>query len=105
MDETERRRHKQLDHNERHGITPRGVEKAIADILEGAVVPGMPGRGRQRKVAESRADYTLSGYDGDPKKVAARIAELEQKMYECAKNLEFEEAARVRDEITGLTAL
>ena len=106
MDETERRRNKQLAHNQQHGITPQGVKKAVADILEGAVVPGMPARGKQRhKVTEARAEYKLSVDRNDPKQVAARIAELEQKMYECAKNLEFEEAARVRDEITQLTSI
>ncbi|MGS2722694.1 excinuclease ABC subunit UvrB [Porticoccus sp. GXU_MW_L64] len=104
MDETERRRRKQMAHNEQHGITPKGVKKAVADILEGAVVPGMPRKGRLQKVAEAKAEYTLSAAMDDPKQQASRIAELEEQMYQCAKNLEFEEAAKIRDQIAKVRA-
>ncbi|WIO75378.1 excinuclease ABC subunit UvrB [Porticoccaceae bacterium LTM1] len=104
MDETERRRAKQVEHNLEHGITPQGVKKAVADILEGAVTPGVPGMGRSRarKVAESAAEYDVAKLVADPKKLAAKIEQLEKKMHQCAKDLEFEEAARVRDEIERL---
>ena len=104
MDETERRRNTQLEYNERHGITPKGVKKTVADIMEGAV-PGMPGKGRQRKVAEDRASYSATQYTDNPKLAAARIAELEQQMYDCAKNLEFERAAQIRDEIIQVQSI
>jgi len=98
IDETERRRAKQIAYNERHGITPRTIRKAVADIMEGAV-PGAGRRGRrQEKVAESRAGYQVR----DPRQAEKLIRELEQKMYAHARDLEFEEAARLRDEIARI---
>ncbi|GAB6041055.1 excinuclease ABC subunit UvrB [Endothiovibrio diazotrophicus] len=98
IEETERRRRKQVAFNEKHGITPKGVKKRIADILEGAV-PGAPMSPRQyAKVAEESAPYVAMG----PEQVGKKLKELEQTMYEHARNLEFEEAAKVRDEIRKL---
>ena len=98
MDETERRRHKQLAYNTAHGITPRSIQKAITDIMEGAH-PGAPDTARHfAKVAEAVAEYAAQS----PEKLAQRLKKLEQQMYERARNLEFEEAARLRDEIQGL---
>ena len=96
--ETERRRKKQLAFNEKHGITPKGVKKRIADIMEGAI-PGAPMPAREyAKVAEEAAPYVAMG----PEQVGKQLKELEKKMYEAARNLEFEEAARIRDEIRKL---
>ncbi|MCC7254376.1 MAG: excinuclease ABC subunit UvrB [Dokdonella sp.] len=100
IDETERRRNRQLEYNAVHGITPRSVERRITDVMEGARDSAATERGRgrggvMRKVAESAADYQLL----NPEQLAARIRELEARMYKHAQNLEFEEAARVRDEI------
>ncbi|CAG1771839.1 partial UvrABC system protein B, partial [uncultured bacterium] len=100
IDETERRRNRQLEYNAAHGITPRSVERRITDVMEGARDSAATERGRgrggvMRKVAESAADYQLL----NPEQLAARIRELEARMYKHAQNLEFEEAARVRDEI------
>ena len=96
--ETERRRKKQLAFNEKHGITPKGVKKRIADIMEGAV-PGAPTSPREyAKVAEEAAPYAAMG----PEQVGKQLKELEKRMYEAARNLEFEEAARLRDEIRKL---
>ncbi|MCV6626959.1 MAG: excinuclease ABC subunit UvrB [Cellvibrionaceae bacterium] len=98
MDETERRRAKQLDFNKEHGITPKGIVKSVADIMEGAQAPGK-GRGRRLdKVAEKAGTYDISN-DQDPWQT---IKELEAKMMQHAKDLEFEEAARVRDQITRI---
>ncbi|WP_439509842.1 excinuclease ABC subunit UvrB [Marinimicrobium koreense] len=99
IDETERRRTKQLAHNEEHGITPMGIRKSVTDIMEAGPVPGSGAR-RQRKeaVAEKRARYEVE-QEGDPLKA---VAKLEQAMYQAAKNLEFEEAARLRDQIEKL---
>ncbi len=98
IDETERRREKQLAFNESHGITPKTVEKNVADIME-AAYPGSPGTAkRYAKVAEEAAEYAAM----TPAQMAKQVKALEKAMYEHAKNLEFEEAARVRDELKRL---
>ena len=101
MDETDRRRAKQVEYNLEHGITPKSVQKKIADIMEGAREPA-PGRTRskqrgmtERMVAEDPADYASL----DAHSAAALIRKLEAQMYKHAQNLEFEDAARLRDEI------
>ncbi len=95
IDETERRRAKQIAYNEQHGITPKGVEKRIADIMEGGYA-GVPGSPKQfAKVADEMAEYAAMA----PGELAAEIKRLEEKMYEHARNLEFEEAAKLRDRI------
>jgi excinuclease ABC subunit B len=99
IDETERRRAKQEAFNEAHGITPRGVTKAITDILDGAYGPAAA-RGKGKKVAEKKGSYDVAL--DDPKAVAARIKQLEADMMAKARNLEFEEAARIRDQIHQL---
>ena len=100
MDETERRRTLQLAHNNQHGVTPKSINKAVADIMEGAYAS--PGKGkRSRKVAEEAAAYDLDS--GQPiKNIAAEIKRLEQAMYQHARNLEFEEAAKMRDRLGKL---
>nr|VFJ56828.1 MAG: excinuclease ABC subunit B [Candidatus Kentron sp. FM]VFJ72025.1 MAG: excinuclease ABC subunit B [Candidatus Kentron sp. FM]VFK11343.1 MAG: excinuclease ABC subunit B [Candidatus Kentron sp. FM] len=96
MGETERRRQKQMDYNLTHGITPRGIEKTVADIMEGARESG-PGRAGAYKVAEEMAEYVV--HPPASAERARAIAELEARMYKHAENLEFEEAAALRDEI------
>lgn len=97
LDETERRRAKQRRHNEAHGITPRGIQKAVADVLEGAYShPGTPLPVMQyAKVAEETAAYAHE----TPALLMKKIKQLEQAMYRHARDLEFEEAAKLRDEI------
>ena len=102
IDETERRRNKQIAFNKRHGITPKGIKKAIVDIMEGAYGSGSEMRGkqrRQRKVAENRSQALLTLSLDDAVK---QIKKLEDKMYRHARNLEFEDAARLRDEASEL---
>lgn len=99
MDETERRRDKQIKFNEEHGITPQGIRKDVADILEGARVPGAK-VGKKRKVAERKEDY-LVAVQGETD-VWRQIDTLEKQMIEAAKNLEFEKAAEIRDAIKSL---
>ncbi|MBR2514519.1 MAG: excinuclease ABC subunit UvrB [Halomonas sp.] len=100
IDETDRRRAKQVEHNEKHGITPTTVTRSVADILEAAQAPGKKSsrrRGSERKVAESAAEYdvtTMSKQD-----LLGAISKLEDAMFEAAQNLEFEEAARLRDQL------
>ncbi len=96
IDETARRRKLQIEHNRIHGITPRGVERAIADLLNTEVVPGR-GRSASKKAPQGKID--------DLAEIVARISMLEREMYAKARNLEFEEAARLRDEIQRLRAL
>jgi len=97
IDETERRRKVQMAYNEKHGISPQGIVKGIRDIMEGAYAPARK-KGAAGKVAESMANYAPLS----PAQLAKKIKKLEQQMYKFAKNMEFEEAARVRDEIRKL---
>ncbi len=101
IEETDRRRSRQVEYNLAHGITPKSVIKKITDIMEGARADADGGRGRGRgasrglRVAEPTTDYrTLS-----PDQVASTLRRLEAQMYKHAQDLEFEDAARVRDEI------
>ncbi len=104
IDETNRRREKQLAFNEEHGITPKGVTKDIADIMEGARAPGTRGKrnAKSRKVAEPAANYKVEAAAMTPAQLAKEMKRLEQKMFEHAKNLEFEEAAATRDQLSTL---
>ena len=102
LDETARRREKQLEYNAEHGIVPTSIVRQIMDVMEGARSEQAPGerrgRGKTQRVAEPVEDYAAM----PPAKVTARLAALEQTMYQHARNLEFEEAAQVRDEIRKL---
>jgi excinuclease ABC subunit B len=103
IDETDRRRAKQVEYNLEHGITPKSVVRKIMDIMEGARADAESersrGRGRSaaaaRRVAEEAADYRVMS----PEQIGATIKKLETQMYKHAQDLEFEEAARVRDQI------
>jgi len=100
IDETERRRAKQTEHNVEHGITPTTVTRSVADILEAAQAPGKKNsrrRGNERKVAESAAEYDVSTMNKQD--LLGAISKLEDAMFEAAQNLEFEEAARLRDQL------
>ncbi|MGV8843824.1 MAG: excinuclease ABC subunit UvrB [Pseudomonas sp.] len=97
--ETDRRRDKQIAHNLAHGITPKGVFKDVQDILEGAIVPGSRSSKRKgmAKAAEEQARY--ENELRSPSEINKRIRQQEEKMYQLARNLEFEAAAQLRDEI------
>ena len=92
IDETERRREKQLKHNEVNKISPKGVVKSIPDIMEAESV--------NKKEKKYIDDDFAREYSGISPSIAMRkIKKLEKKMYEHASNLEFEEASKIRDEI------
>jgi len=95
IDETERRRAKQVEHNRVHGITPKGVQKAVTDVMEGARTGPVVPAARFARVAEEVSVYAAM----TPEQIRKKVSELEREMYRHAENLEFEEAARLRDEI------
>ncbi|MBN8557591.1 MAG: excinuclease ABC subunit UvrB [Proteobacteria bacterium] len=100
MGETERRRAKQIAHNAAHGITPRGIVKQVRDLIDG-VYGERGGQGAERSVVlagrPAVAEIALSEKD-----LAREIKRLEKQMLEHARNLEFEQAARVRDQLHAL---
>ena len=110
MEETERRRQKQVAFNETHGITPRGIVKQVVDVMEGARAEGgapLPkgklgarlGKGPKKAARESEARPV---HELRPEQALRRMKQLESEMFKHARNLEFEEAARLRDEIETL---
>lgn len=101
IDETSRRRAKQQAFNEEHGIIPKGLDKKITDIMEGAV-PGGRGKSKSRKVAEPAQEYIVSTDALTPGEIKKQITRLEDEMYQAAKDLEFEKAAHIRDELVRL---
>jgi excinuclease ABC subunit B len=96
IDETDRRRTKQLAHNVLHGITPLGVQKRIKDIIDG--VYQIDDERSQLKAAQTQAKYLAMS----AKEVSREIARLEKDMLQAAKNLEFEKAADLRDQLKKL---
>lgn len=98
MDETSRRRETQMAYNTLHGIVPKGIKKSVKDILEATI----PGAGlavaKNRKVADSEGGYDVMSR----KDLEKHSKELENKMYTHAQNMEFEEAAQLRDQIKVL---
>ena len=99
IDETERRRVKQVAHNSAHGITPRGVSKRITDIIDG--VFDIDTAQKELKVAQELAAYKHL----DEKKLTKEIKQLEKEMLACARNLEFERATQLRDKLNQIKAL
>ncbi|PHR52032.1 excinuclease ABC subunit UvrB [Cycloclasticus sp.] len=95
MDETSRRRETQQAFNEKHGISPTGIIKKVTDIMEGTA---RSQRSTMKKAADEAAKYQALS----PAQMAKKIKELEAKMYQHSRDLEFEEAAKVRDEVNEL---
>jgi excinuclease ABC subunit B len=96
IDETERRRKKQIQHNHEHNITPTSIQREIQDIMEGA-------RSRNRAELAAAKELALPNFEAlTPLDAAKLIKQLEKRMREHAKNLEFEQAAQVRDQLLTL---
>ncbi len=106
IDETDRRRDKQRQFNQVHNIKPKGIQKDVADILQAIPGAGWSNHSHRytqsspnlSKVAEKTGEYQVL----TPKQLGKKLKQLEDAMYKHAKNLEFEEAAKLRDEIKGL---
>ena len=98
LDEMERRRDVQIAFNAQHGITPQGIQKHVSDIMEGAYASSAGRPRRTLRAAEIRADY--QGLTDEA--LMKKVKQMENQMYRHARDLEFEEAARIRDEITSL---
>ena len=96
IDETERRRKKQKYYNYEHKITPKGIKKNIVDIMEGAYVSKKVGSKKLRN------KDTLDLVDTAPDFIFKKIKILEKKMHQHAQDLEFEDAAKLRDHIEFL---
>jgi excinuclease ABC subunit B len=106
LDETERRRNKQLEFNALHGITPVGITKGVTDIMEGARSAAPQPTGKRR--GKERAGAARSGQSVtnlEPAAIVRQIKALETRMFAKARELEFEEAAALRDQIEQLKAL
>ena len=96
IEETERRRAKQKDYNREHGITPKSVVKEVRDIIDGVYRPD----------ASAQDEGKIKGLDiKDDKSLAKEIKETEKKMLACARDLDFEQAAVLRDRLEALKRL
>jgi excinuclease ABC subunit B len=99
MDETERRRAKQIAHNEEHGIVPKTITKRIADVMEGArSMSPKRGKGAGKKGATANPVVVPD----NPKALGKLLAQMEKQMLDHAQNLEFEEAAAMRDQLAQI---
>jgi excinuclease ABC subunit B len=101
IDETDRRREKQVAYNLEHGITPTGIKKAIRNSIDDKQEEKRNDRQHIVKVAEDQAKYGAL----TPKQLAKRLQQMEQAMYRHAQNLEFEEAGKLRDEMEHIRAI
>jgi excinuclease ABC subunit B len=102
--ESEKRRAVQTEFNRTHNITPVGVNKQITDVMEGAYAQQTESKGnkRLRTVGEPARVYETEVEKLDVKSLSKELAKLETRMYELARNLEFEEAASTRDQVAKL---
>ena len=109
IDETERRRTKQMAFNEEHGIVPKTIKKRIDDIMEGAhrETPGSRGRKAKDKTVKSTTEALMpkNPQNLTPQQLAKEITRLEDEMFHAAKSLEFERAAAIRDSLAEIQSL
>lgn len=101
IDETERRRAKQIEFNKEHNITPQGIKRSVEDILEAAPAPGRKSRHdrkHNRKVASGKGEYIADDWQTmSSKDLGKHISKVEDQMFKAARELQFEEAGRLRD--------
>ncbi len=99
--ETDRRREKQIAHNLANNIIPKGIRKNVSDILEASPIPGAGARSAKGRlaVAEKQGKYTV---EVNPNNIWKTIEQMEKQMFQAAKDLEFEVAAKLRDQIEKL---
>lgn len=100
IDETNRRREVQLQYNKDHGITPKGIQKSINDVMQ----TGGSGNDKRKGRRGSSKSQTPELENLSVNEAAKRMKQLEKEMYECARNLEFERAATLRDELDQIRA-
>ena len=93
IDETNRRRKIQMEFNEKHGITPETIKKAVRDVVRAELA--------EEEVAEEKEELPIFIQE-NPEEAMKTIRNMERAMFEAAKKLEFEEAARLRDEIAKI---
>ena len=100
MDETSRRREVQKSFNEEHGITPVGITKSIQDVMEAGDAPG---KGRDKRKGRGKTQAPKDDFSKlSPAQATKKMSQIEKQMYECARNLEFEQAALLRDQLDQL---
>ncbi|WP_417655934.1 excinuclease ABC subunit UvrB [Pseudidiomarina aestuarii] len=102
IDETDRRRTKQIAFNTENGITPQGLNKKITDVMDLGSSRNKRGERGQRQAAEPRASYNEQAAIVDPKQLLQQLEKTEKAMYQAARDLEFERAAQLRDEVAEL---
>jgi excinuclease ABC subunit B len=108
IDETERRRAKQIAHNKEHGITPQALDKAVTDIIDGT--PQAPGRKgkmarNRKKVEQISAEEAKSFMQMNAAELSKEITKIEDQMHKLARDLKFEQAAAMRDQLLELKEL
>jgi len=100
IDENNRRREVQQAHNEKHGITPVGIKKSIQDVMEAGDAPG---KGRDRRKSRGKEKAPKDDFSKlSAAQATKKMSQIEKQMYECARNLEFEQAAQLRDQLDQL---
>lgn len=97
IDETDRRREVQVQYNSDHGITPKGIQKAVNDVMEAGGSSSSQDKRRGRRGTHKNDQPAVEAMSAND--AAKRMKQLEKEMYECARNLEFERAAQLRDEL------
>ena len=98
IEEMDRRRQKQVEFNKENDITPRGISKTVTDIMDGGYAGGRTNKRKWSKVAEEENEYRGVA----PEVLIKKVKQLEEQMYKHARDLEFEEAAKIRDEISRI---